>query len=160
MPKIIEKTVYTFDELSEKAKENAKHWYYCNADYFWQEEHICEIESFLCIFNVTLKHYVYDTNAYRYETNLNDCKWQGNNKKDVLERLARYQVGYCAGEGLKQSFLAEYTKNGSIKNAIIAALNKSFKELVNDYKYHFSDEAIKEFFESNDFYFYIDGTIV
>ena len=82
-------------------------------------------------------------------------------KKDVLSRLNRYQVGYCAGEGLKQAFLAEYTKNGSIKLAIIAALGESFKELCNDYERHFSDEAIEYFFGSEDdyFYFYEDGTM-
>ena len=75
--------------------------------------------------------------------------------------MARYQVGYCAGEGLKQSFMAEYAKNGSIKRAIIEALGKSFKELCKDYEYHFSDEAIGDFFSSDDdyFYFYEDGTI-
>ena len=159
MPKIIEKTVYTFDELSDKTKENAKHWYYCNVDFFWGDEHIGEIETFLNVFNVTLKQYKYDAYSYSYETDLDACKWQGNNKKDVLARLARYQVCYCAGEGLKQVFLAEYTKHGSIKRAIIEALHNSFKELCNDYEYHFSNEAIKDFFEGGDFYFYENGTI-
>lgn len=160
MPKIIEKTVYTFAELSDKAQENAKNWYYQNVEYFWGKEHIAEIETFLSVFNITLKQYEYDECRYSYKTDLESCKWQGNNKKDVLARLARYQVAYCIGEGLKQSFLDEYAKNSSIKRAIVVALDNSFKELVSDYRYHFSDESIKEFFESNDFYFYEDGTVV
>ena len=37
MPKIIEKTVYTFAELSDKAKQKAEHWYCENVPYFWAE---------------------------------------------------------------------------------------------------------------------------
>ena len=157
--KIIEKTVYTFAELSAPAKQKAEHWYCENVPYFWGEEHISEIKEFLSVFNVTLKHYEYCTYTFSYRTDLESCKWQGNNKKDVLARLARYQVSYCAGEGLKQAFLAEYAKHGSIKCAIIAALGMSFKELCKDYEYHFSDEAIEDFFSSDDDYFYEDGTM-
>ena len=159
--KIIEKTVYTFAELSDKAKQKAEYWYCENVPYFWGDEHIAEVEAFLSVFNVTLKRYEYDEYRYSYKTDLESCKWQGNNKKDVLARLARYQADYCAGEGLKQAFLAEYTKNGSIKRAIIESLDESFKELCKDYEYHFSDEAIEYFFGSDEdyFYFYEDGTI-
>ena len=157
--KIIEKTVYTFAELTDNAKQKAEHWYCCNVPYFWGDEHISEIKEFLSVFNVELTRYEYNAYTFSCRTNLDSCKWQGNNKKDVLARLARYQVGYCAGEGLKQSFMAEYVKHGSIKLAIIAALGESFKELCNDYEYHFSDEAIKDFFGSDDFYFYEDGTL-
>ena len=161
MPKIIEKTVYTFAELSDKAKQKAEHWYCENVPYFWGDEHISEIKEFLGVFNVELTRYEYDTYTFSYRTNLESCKWQGNNKKDVLARLARYQVGYCAGEGLKQAFLAEYVKHGSIKLAIIKSLGESFKDLVKDLEYHFSDEAIEYFFGSDEdyFYFYEDGTI-
>ena len=159
--KIIEKTVYTFAELSAPAKQKAEHWYCENVPYCWGEEHISEIKEFLSVFNVELTRYEYSTYTFSYRTDLDNCKWQGNNKKDVLARLARYQVSYCAGEGLKQAFLAEYAKHGSIKCAIIEALGKSFKELCKDYEYHFSDEAIEDFFGSDDdyFYFYEDGTL-
>ena len=161
MPKIIEKTVYTFAELSDKAKQKVEHWYCENVDFFWGDEHISEIKEFLSVFNVELTRYEYSTYTFSYRTNLESCKWQGNNKKDVLARLARYQVSYCAGEGLKQAFLAEYVKHGSVKRAIIEALCNSFKELCNDYEYHFSDEAIEYFFGSDEdhFYFYEDGTL-
>ena len=159
--KIIEKTVYTFAELSDKAKQKAEHWYCENVHYFWGEEHIAEVEAFLSVFNVELTRYEYDIYTFSYRTNLESCKWQGNNKKDVLARLARYQISYCAGEGLKQAFLAEYAKHGSIKLAIIKSLGESFKDLVKDLEYHFSDEAIEDFFGSDEdyFYFYEDGTM-
>ena len=159
--KIIEKTVYTFAELSAPAKQKAERWYCENVDYFWGDEHISEIKEFLSVFNVELTYYEYDAHTFSYRTDLESCKWQGNNKKDVLARLARYQVSYCAGEGLKQSFMAEYVKHGSIKLAIIAALGESFKDLVKDLEYHFSDESIEYFFGSDEdyFYFYEDGTM-
>ena len=157
--KIIEKTVYTFAELSAPAKQKAERWYCENVDYFWGDEHISEIKEFLSVFNVELTYYEYDAHTFSYRTDLESCKWQGNNKKDVLARLARYQVSYCAGEGLKQAFLAEYVKHGSIKLAIIKSLGESFKDLVKDLEYHFSDEAIEYFFDANDFYFYEDGTL-
>ena len=110
---------------------------------------------------MTLTRYAYDAHTFSCRTDLDICKWQGMDKKNVLSRLNRYQISYCAGEGLKQEFLAEYAKHGSIKRAIIEALGESFKELCNDYEYHFSDEAIEDFFGSEDdyFYFYEDGTI-
>ena len=159
--KIIEKTVYTFAELTDKAKQKAEHWYCENVPYFWGDEHISEIKEFLGVFNVELTRYEYDTYTFSYRTDIDNCKWQGMDKKNVLSRLNRYQVGYCAGEGIKQSFMAEYAKHGSIKRAIIEALGKSFKELCKDYEYHFSDEAIEDFFSSDEdyFYFYEDGTI-
>ena len=158
MPKIIEKTVYTFAELSDKAKQKAEYWYCENVPYFWGDEHISEIKGFLSIFNVELTRYEYCSYTFSCRTDIDNLKWQYIDKKNVLSRLNRYQISYCAGEGLKQAFLAEYTKNGSIKRAIIEALGKSFKELCNDYEYHFSDEAIKDFYR-DDFYFYEDGTI-
>ena len=159
--KIIEKTVYTFAELSAPAKQKAERWYCENVDYFWGDEHISEIKEFLGVFNLELTRYEYDTHTFSCRTDIDNCKWQGMDKKNVLSRLNRYQVGYCAGEGLKQAFLAEYVKHGSIKLAIIAALGESFKELCNDYERHFSDEAIEYFFGSDDdyFYFYEDGTM-
>ena len=159
--KIIEKKVYTFAELTAPAKQKAGYWYCENVDYFWGDEHIAEIEAFLSVFNVTLTRYAYDAHTFSCRTDLDICKWQGMDKKNVLSRLKRYQISYCAGEGLKQAFLAEYTKNGSIKRAIIEALGNSFKELCKDYEYHFSDEAIEYFFGSEDdyFYFYEDGTL-
>ena len=161
MPKIIEKTVYTFAELSAPAKQKAEHWYCENVPYFWGEEHISEIKEFLSVFNVELTRYAYDIHTFSCRTDIDNCKWQGNNKKDVLARLARYQISYCAGEGLKQAFLAEYAKHGSIKLAIIKSLGESFKDLVKDLEYHFSDEAIEDFFGSDEdyFYFYEDGTM-
>ena len=159
--KIIEKKVYTFAELTDNAKQKAEHWYCENVPYFWGEEHISEIKGFLSLFNVELTRYEYCSYTFSCRTDIDNCKWQGMDKKNVLSRLNRYQISYCAGEGLKQAFLAEYTKNGSIKRAIIEALGNSFKELCKDYEYHFSDEAIEYFFGSEDdyFYFYEDGTL-
>ena len=45
--KIIEKTVYTFAELTDNAKQKAEHWYCANVPYFWGEEHIAEVKAFL-----------------------------------------------------------------------------------------------------------------
>lgn len=84
-------------------------------------------------------------------------------KKNVLSRLNRYQISYCAGEVLKETFLKEYSKHGSIKLAIIESLDESFKDLVKDFEYHFSDESIIEFysnFSANEFIFNEHGCII
>ena len=78
MPKIIEKTVYTFAELSDKAKQKAEHWYCENVSYFWGEEHISEIKEFLSVFNVELTRYEYSTYTFSCRTDIESCKWQAN----------------------------------------------------------------------------------
>lgn len=163
MPKIIEKLAYEYNELSDKAKQKANHWYYENVDFFWGDEHISEIKEFLSVFNVELTNYEYDTCTFSYRTDIDNCKWQGMDKKNVLSRLNRYQISYCAGEGLKETFLKEYSKHGSIKLAIIESLDESFKDLVKDFEYHFSDESIVEFysnFSANEFIFDEHGRII
>jgi len=53
----IEKTLFTFDELSESAKERARENWRANMDFAWSDESLESIKAFCDYFNVTLRHW-------------------------------------------------------------------------------------------------------
>src|SRR5262245_26996132 len=56
MPRVIETTVYEFDELNDKAKDRARAWYreLCAGDNDWSEPVIEDADRMACILGITI----------------------------------------------------------------------------------------------------------
>lgn len=151
---------YQFNELSDKAQQKARHYYYENINYSWGDEHIEGVKRFLALFNVTLINWAYDEYHAYFETNINDCKFQGFSKKRVNALIKSFNVSYCADETLVVAFNESYSEHGSIRLAIQEALRQSSLDLKNDIAYHYTDESMADYFEANEYYFTQDGKVI
>jgi hypothetical protein len=151
---------YSFNELSDKAKDKARDYYYENINYFWDDEHLEGVKRFLELFNVSLINWAYDEYHADFETDINDCKFQSMNKNRVNALIKSFNVSYCADETLVIAFNESYSEHGSIKLAIEEALRQSEIDLKNDIAYHYTDESMADYFEANEYFFTQGGKII
>ena len=151
---------YSFNELEGKAQDKARNYYYENINYFWGDEHIGGVKRFLDLFNIILINWSYDEYHAYFETNINDCKFQGFSKKRVNALIKSFDVSYCADETLVVAFNESYSEHGSIRLAIQEALRQSSLDLKNDIAYHYTDESMADYFEANEYFFTQGGKII
>ena len=151
---------YSFNELSDKAKDKARDYYYQNIGYYWGDEHLEGVKRFLELFNIRLVNWAYDEYRCDFMTDINDCKFQGFSKKRVNALIKSFNVSYCADETLVMAFNESYSEHGSIKLAIEEALRQSEIDLKNDIAHHYTDESMADFFEANDYFFTQGGKII
>ena len=151
---------YTFNELEGKAQDKARNYYYENINYFWGDEHLEGVKRFLELFNIRLVNWAYDEYHAYFETNINDCKFQGFSKKRVNALIKSFDVSYCADETLVVAFNESYSEHGSIRLAIQEALRQSSLDLKNDIAYHYTDESMADYFEANEYFFTQDGKVI
>ena len=151
---------YSFNELSDKAKDKARYYYCENINYFWGSEHLEGVKRFLSLFNIVLVNWAYDEYHADFETDINDCKFQGLSKKRVNDLIKSFNVSYCTDETLVTAFNESYSQHGSIKLAIEEALRQSEINLKNDIAYHYTDESMQDYFEANEYFFTQDGKII
>ncbi len=59
--------LYTYDELSDDAKEKAREWYTSAGDYPWSDDNRASLECFCNTFPVSCKNWEYD--AWTYDVN-------------------------------------------------------------------------------------------
>ena len=151
---------YTFNELEGKAQDKARNYYYENITYFWGDEHLEGVKRFLELFNIRLVNWAYDEYHADFETDINDCKFQGFSKKRVNALIKSFNVSYCADETLVTAFNESYSEHGSIKLAIQEALRQSGIDLRNDVAHHYTDESIAYYFDVTESLFTEDGKVI
>jgi len=151
---------YSFNELEGKAQDKARNYYCENINYFWGDEHLEGVKRFLELFNVSLINWAYDEYHADFETDINDCKFQGFSKKRVNALIKSFNVSYCADETLVTAFNESYSEHGSIKLAIEYALQQSGDDLKNDIAYHYTDESMADYFDANEYFFTQDGKVI
>lgn len=151
---------YSFNGLEGKAKDKARDYYYQNIGYYWGDEHLEGINRFLELFNVSLVNWTYDEYHADFETDINDCNFQGLNKKRVNALVKSFNVSYCADETLVVAFNESYSEHGGIKLAIEYALQQSGNDLKTDIAHHYTDECMRDYFDANEYFFTIDGKVI
>lgn len=102
MPRIIEKTVYLFDELSNSAKENARQWYLETDDGYYLDNVISDFASIAEIIGIELS-----TRSVKLM-----------NGKTRQEPEVYYSVAYCQGD------YAAFTGTWKYKKGCMKALRE------------------------------------
>lgn len=118
--------IYTFDELSEKAKETARQWIRDTnneADYFWADEALESIKKGLAAFSCDLKNYSIDwMNANRSDftiryhenseelTGLRLRTWLLNNSLNDTFAERKHYGNYFFPEGSKKGRYQRYSR--------------------------------------------------
>jgi hypothetical protein len=166
--KTIEINVYSFNELSDDAKENAIEQYReNNYGFHWSEDYLQSAIECLKIFGGKLKDYSIDW------SDINRCHWKIYVDEDDISELTNssYYLKYINGEKYPSGFCADDDFFSVIKKYIANPYDTTFEELINDclyelfhsackdYEHQISDEGITESIQCNEYQFTEDGNI-
>ena len=142
--RVIETKVYTFDELSQEAKEKAIERFRYK-EYAWAEDSINSLEQFFEEIGCKLINYSIDWLFSKY------ChvKYTG---EPIDADIKEYFTGYCMDYPL--------SKNWNESRDIDKCVKAFFNECNEDYEYSNSDEYIIGLIEDNEYEFTEDGELI
>ena len=153
--RVIEQTIYQFDELSDKAKETARD-HFRDLDYVWTNEAKQSIETFCSAFNVSLLDFCVDAYCpFYYKTDASNANFRDNN----LSQFNRdyMPTGYCLDNELWMTFYDVFRNTGDAKYAFNEALDAGFGAWREDMEYQTTDEYIDDFIIGDGYEFYENG---
>lgn len=148
----IEKTLYHFHELDDTAKAKAIEWYRNGMEYFWGDESLESIKTFVEHFGARLTDW--SVGAYypiEWKTNAEQSHFRGVKLRDFKRDYM--PTGYCLDCDLWGTFYDEFKRTGDAKYAFDQALHAGFTAWRDDIEYQMSDEAIEETIEANEYEF-------
>jgi hypothetical protein len=150
--RVIEQTVYKFDELNDKAKEKARDWYRENMDFAWADDSLESIKAFCNHFGAKLINYsisVYGPSSC--DVDAPASLFRGLKLKDV-DRNAM-PTGYCLDCSLWFTFYDEFKSTGCANKAFEAALDEGVRQWQKDMQSELEDEHVDECLNCNDYEF-------
>lgn len=154
--RIIEKTVFTFDELSDEAKEKARDWYRDGAEFPWCEEYKASINAFIDHFGATLKNRnIGPWCPLDYRVEFDNSNFRGVKLSQFTGE--EMPTGFCADCDLWETFHKEFKRTGNARHAFEEAIHAVFKAWRDDWEYSFSDEVVDENIRANEYEFYENG---
>lgn len=145
--RVIEKTIYTFDELDDSAKNRAREWYRRGLDYPWFREAMDSLRAFCDEFGVEILDYSLGDYRGFVKTNAQNANFRGL-KLSQFDR-EKMPTGMCFDSSLRYTFADEFKKHGSALDAFKSALNAFTLEVERDVEWHFSDECVDEEIQVN-----------
>jgi hypothetical protein len=154
----IETTIYTFDELSDEAKERAISQHRQCVEYPWFSECLESLKAFCDEFGVKVTDYTL-SDCYRasISTDATSKHFRGV-KLSGFDREAM-PTGFCFDCDLRYTFHDEFKRTGDAFYAFNDALQAFLISVRKDIEWNYSDEAITELLEINDYEFTEEGDI-
>lgn len=155
----IETTVYSFDELSDEAKEKAIREHHRFVEYPWFSECLDSLKTFCAEFRVNVTDYTL-SDCYRasISTDATPKHFRGL-KLSSFDREAM-PTGFCFDCDLRYTFHDEFKRTGDAFDAFQTALEEFLSSVRKDIEWHYSDEAITEHMQINGYEFTEDGATV
>jgi hypothetical protein len=153
-------TIYTFDELSDAAKETAREFgrQIIGSDFAWSEESLDSIRQFCDEFGVSLKSWsIGPYEPVEFATDADNGHFRGR-KLSEFSRDAMPN-GYCLDCALWETFFDEFKRTGSAKSAFESAIYAGFTEWRDDMESQLEDEYIDDFLTANEYEFDEDGNL-
>ena len=150
--------LYTFDELSDTAKEVAREWYREGAEYPWMGDAMKSIYEFCDYFGICIKDYSIGGYGYSYiTTDATNAAFRGLKLKSI--NRDNIPTGYCLDCTLWYEFYDTFKINGDALRAFNDAIDEAVSEIVRDIEWYQSDEAIDEMLTINEYEFTENGKI-
>lgn len=154
----IEQTIYTFDELSDAAKEKARDWYRLNADIHWADESKESINAFCDHFGISLRNWsVGPYEPINYDAQFFNSHFRGLKLKDFDREFM--PTGYILDCALWMTFYDEFKATGCAKKAFEKALDEGFKQWRSDMESQLENEYVDEHLIINEYEFTEDGKV-
>jgi len=156
--KTVELNIYSFDELSDAAKDAARQWYRETIDFGWDSESIDSIKTFCNHYGVRLTNWSIGAHCpYSYDIDYPPSTFRGLKLKDV-DRNAM-PTGYCLDCALWFTFYDTFKATGCASKAFEAAIDQAFKDWRADMESQLEDQYADEYLIANDYQFTENGTI-
>lgn len=155
----IEKEVFTYSELNESAKDNAREWF-SRGGYAWIDEGIDSVKAFCDHYGVRLTDYSLSPYSYSYmETDVTNSHFRGLTLKQVEKEKSLMPTGYCIDCDLFETMYESMRDNhGDALQAFQDAIEAGKRAVLADMEYQDSEEHIAEMMEVNGYEFYENGT--
>lgn len=150
---ILEITVYSFDELEDKAKEKAREWWRNELDYPWFDEAIGSIRAFVRHFGASVKDWSLGSGSGRdyIKTDITPAHFRGRKLKDYDRDYM--PTGYTLDADLWGEFYRMFEKTGDAKYAFEQALEEAIVAIQRDIDYQYSDKCVDENLRINEYRF-------
>lgn len=158
--RVAEVLVCKYSELNDQAKKRAKDWYLDGLEYPFHQENIDSIKAFCEHFGATLKDWSIGGRGEYLKTDAENHNFRGFTMADAIKLSA---MGYFPKSGtwldctMIQSFFEDFKKTGDALYSFKQALESALIAINRDIEYHYSDEAIEEMMDINEYEFDEDG---
>jgi len=156
---VIEVEIYSFDELDDKAKEQARAWLRDRFDYPWWQSAHESIRAFVEHFGASVTDWRLGSGSGRdyIKTDITPANFRGRKLKDYDR--AYMPTGYCLDNDLWTTFYDEWKRTSDPVYAFEQAIEATICAIQNDIDYQYSDECVDENLKINDYKFTKDGRI-
>jgi hypothetical protein len=155
--RVIEKEVFTYEELSDSAKNEARAWWTDQGvEYCWWKDGFDSIKAFCDHFGVNIVNYEVGAFSYSWmKTNADNSHFRGLKLKDFDPN--HMPTGYCVDSTLWNAFYKTWKFTGSPLSAFNDAIDEAIQDIRADWEYQYSDEAIEEMLIINEYEFTESG---
>ena len=155
--RVIEKTIYTFDELDENAKTRAREWYRNGTEYHGFPEAVDSLKAFCAEFGVSVLDYSLGDYRAFVKTDATNENFRGLRLRDFdREKMPTGVFWDCE---LRRNFADDFKKSGDALWAFKGSLNAFTLSVERDIEAYFSDESIDEMLIINGYEFDENGGI-
>ena len=152
--RIVEIEVFQYKELSDTAKQKARDWYCEGMDYYWWDDALASVRGFCDLFGVTVKDYSIGAFSPSWiTTDADNHHFRGWGKKEIYALKDKSITGYCVDWTLIDAMIELYAMNHDAKSAFNYAIDCAVKSITNDWEYQYSEEAVSEMMEANEYEF-------
>jgi hypothetical protein len=154
--RIIETTIYTFDELSDEAKEKAIQQHRQSVEYPWFSECLDSLKAFCDEFSIKVTDYTL-SDCYRASISTDATSKHFRGLKLSSFDREFMPTGFCFDCDLRYTFHDEFKRTGDAYHAFETAIEAFLSAVRKDIEWHYSDEYITEHIEINGYEFTEDG---
>jgi hypothetical protein len=155
--RVIEKEVFTYEELSESAKHEARSWWIGDGvEYCWFKDGKDSIEAFCQFFGIKIINYEIGAFSHSWMTTSAD-KHHFRGLKLQNFNPDYMPTGYCLDCTLWGTFHKTWKETGSPLKAFNEAIDEAVKDIQKDWEYQYSDEAVEEMLILNEYEFTEEG---
>lgn len=174
MARTITRTVYTFDELSDSAKETARQWYREGLDYSFAEDNVDSLKKWAEWMGVDITDYSlagsdnrnnqvrWDINSRQFDGLRGVRLWKYLNNQFIMPDLSGNCpfTGYCFDESLLDTLRAFMRRpwDATYRTLIKESIDKFIRDYAADVDNCYTDESVDEAMDANEYEFYEDGS--
>lgn len=157
--------LYTFDELSGKAKEKALRELHSTAEYPWHDENRQTLKAIEKAFKLERFDWGYSEHTHHCSLTVPRDLKQGFNRAKIdlymkyLEKDNPSICGYYLTEFFKIDLWKSFNQHGDIREALHDAIGSVVKTCQEDMECYFSEESLAEHAMANEIEFTEDGCL-
>jgi hypothetical protein len=154
----VEVDVFKYAELEGKARERARDWYCEGLEYYWWDESLASVKGFCDLFNIVVRDYSVGAFSSSWiSTNASNVHFRGWGKREIDALKDKSITGYYIENVMTDAMIEMFAVNGDAKQSFEYAMDKAVQAIREDWEYQYSEEAVSEMMEANDYEFDQDG---